>query len=79
MKRKALFLSLAMAAVLFIPGLAAPGAVPVQAQAAAPPPGTCCAVEFVKCARKCRCGVFEFNCTLDFPGCTPNCICNICP
>jgi hypothetical protein len=110
MKKQALFLSLAVAAVLFVPGLSAaeeiatpaslpsttaadcggpsvllaaasqsvaPAAVPELAKA--PPPGTCCFVEFAKCARRCRCGVFEFNCTLDFPGCTANCVCNICP
>jgi hypothetical protein len=43
------------------------------------PPGTCCIREFAKCAVRCDCGVFEFNCTLDFPGCTASCICNICP
>jgi hypothetical protein len=68
--KKALLLTLAFALV-FLSGL--------TTEAQQPPPGTCCAVEFAKCAANCECGVFEFNCTLDFPGCTASCICNICP
>lgn len=70
--RKALLLTFAFALALLSPGLTPP----TEAQ---PPAGTCCAVPFVQCAAGCRCGVFEFNCTLDFPGCSSSCICNICP
>jgi hypothetical protein len=69
--KKALFLTLAFALVLLS------GLTTTEAQPG--PPGTCCAVRFAQCAANCECGVFEFNCTLDFPGCSSSCICNICP
>jgi hypothetical protein len=70
MRRKALFLAFALILAVLAPGLAA---------SQPPPAGTCCLVRFAQCAAGCDCGVFEFNCTLDFPGCSSNCICNICP
>ena len=69
--RKALLLTFVLTLAILAPSLAV-------AQPS-PPPGTCCFVHFTQCAAQCRCGVFEFNCTLDFPGCSSNCICNICP
>jgi hypothetical protein len=67
--RKALLLAFPLAVL-------ASGASRTEAQG---PPGTCCVREFARCAANCACGVFEFNCTLEFPGCHPSCICNICP
>jgi hypothetical protein len=69
--RKALLLTFALTLATLAPGL-------VKAQSS-PPAGTCCAVRFAQCAAGCQCGVFEFNCTLEFPGCHSSCICNICP
>ncbi len=69
--RKALLLTFVLTLAILVPNLAV-------AQPS-PPAGTCCVVRFLQCAANCRCGVFEFNCTLDFPGCSSNCICNICP
>ena len=69
--KKALLLTFVFALALFAAGL--------EETEAQGPPGTCCAVQFARCAANCDCGVFEFNCTLEFPGCHSNCICNICP
>lgn len=69
--KKALLLTLTFALVL-LSGL-------TTTEAQQTPPGTCCAVRFARCVANCDCGVFEFNCTLDFPGCSSSCICNICP
>jgi hypothetical protein len=69
--RKALLLTFALTLATLAPGL-------VTAQSS-PPAGSCCAVRFAQCAASCQCGVFEFNCTLELPGCHSNCICNICP
>jgi hypothetical protein len=68
--RKALLLTFALTLASLAPGLAT---------AQSSPGGTCCAVRFANCAAGCQCGVFEFNCTLEYPGCHSNCICNICP
>lgn len=69
--RKALLLTFALTLAILVPG--------PEASQSQPPPGTCCAVRFAQCVANCECGVFEFNCTLEFPGCHSSCICNICP